>query len=623
MISEQEICDILLNLDTNKASGRDGISPKMLKSTAKTLCTPLCIIFNRSLQEGVFPDVWKTANVIPIFKKGEADTPSNYRPISLLSCLGKVLERIIYKHIYNYLQFNELIFKNQSGFRSKHSAVYQLIEIYHQICQTLDSNHYMGMIFCDISKAFDRVWHKGLLYKLKQCGIDGKILLWIENYLCSRKQVVTIGSSISKENVINAGVPQGSILGPLFFLIYVNDIANNLLSVTRLFADDTSLAQTTSNIDDLEGLLNFDLRMISAWAKQWLVKFNPDKTEVLFFSCNKTSRNPVLIFDDDHLNFVSSHKHLGVTLSNDGKWHAHIDNIMHSASKVLGLMKAIKFKLNRNTLNQIYISFLRPVLEYASVVWDSCNEYEKAQLERLQYEAARIVTGLTRCVSIINLSKEIGWVPLSSRREMQKLIIMYKLKNGMIPGAFSDIFPNIVGDVNPYNLRNSDNFNTLSRRTALFSNSFVISATNLWNNLPPDIKESETLDIFKHKLKSILYSQPEVPEYFKHGNRTLSVYHARIRNNCSNLNGDLYMNHLTDNNTCLCNNDIENAEHFFFRCRQYQTQRIKMFHATRQFHPLNIQTLLQGRTNLSLEQNTLIFKAVQQYIKDTKRFNIN
>ncbi len=185
-------------------------------------------------------------------KKGDRDQSCNYRPISLISCIGKVMERIVFKHIYNHLHFNNLIYKQQSGFLPGHSTVYQLIDIYNQICQSIDNTQYTCIVFCDISKAFDRVWHAGLLLKLEQNGIEGALLDWIQNYLSSRSQKVFVGQSYSDTKLIKAGVPQGSVLGPLLFLIYVNDIADKLLSTTRLFADDSSLAVSSSDINFIE-----------------------------------------------------------------------------------------------------------------------------------------------------------------------------------------------------------------------------------------------------------------------------------------------------------------------------------------------------------------------------------
>jgi len=196
--------------------------------------------------------------------------------------------------MYNHFVSHNLIYCKQSGFLRGHSTVFQLIDIFDQIARSLDDKTVTCMVFCDISKAFDRVWHQGLLFKLKENGISGNMLKWIESYLSNRTQKVFVRSSMSDVLQVKAGVPQGSVLGPLFFLIYVNDIVNNLLSITRLFADDTSLSCTTSNLSDLEGIVNHDLHQINLWAKRWLVDFNPQKTEAILFTTQKKVRLPQL-----------------------------------------------------------------------------------------------------------------------------------------------------------------------------------------------------------------------------------------------------------------------------------------------------------------------------------------
>ncbi len=619
VITEQEICDVTRNLEIKKAAGPDEISHRMLHETSLTLCKPLCILFNKSLQEGVYPNNWKLANVMPLFKKGQPNLPSNYRPISLISCIGKVMERIIFKHIYNHLHTNNLIYKHQSGFIPGHSTVYQLIDIYHQICTAIDEKKSTCIVFCDISKAFDRVWHTGLYFKLRQYGINGRLLRWINDYLTNRCQRVFVETSYSDIKHITAGVPQGSVLGPLFFLIYVNDIADNLDSITRLFADDSSISDSSANINSIELKINKDLQSLLDWSKQWLVNFNPAKTEAMFFSFIHTVNRPLLYFDNVQLNFVEHHKHLGLTFSQNGTWHEHIYNTIKTASKVLGSMRALKFKLKRTSLNQIYISYMRPILEYASVVWDGCTLYEKSSLEKLQYEAARIVTGLTRSVSIVNLLKEIGWVSLSDRRIIQKLIIVYKLKHEMLPCYLEELFPHLVNEQTPYNLRNNDNFQTIARRTELYSKSYIPSAISLWNNLDNNTKESESLLSFKSKMK-LLYKPPEVPPYYLVGDRLLSVMHSRLRNGCSNLNADLFRNHLSNSPSCNCGHNYEDANHFLLNCNQFHNQRIALLRSIDQFHPLTVNILLHGNTDLGFNENKYIFLAVQNYISKTGRF---
>ena len=618
-ITEEEVYDIISCLNVNKASGPKFISYRLLKSVARSISKPLTMLFNRLINEGVFLECWKFSYVIPIPKKGDVNDPSNHRPILLLNPLGKVMERIVFKHIYNHMHTNNLLYRYQSGFLPGHSTTFQLIDIYHSICNTFDNNQFSCMVFCDISKAFDRVWHQGLIFKLKQYGISNDLLAFLTNYLSNRKQSVVLNDSISSNLPLTAGVPQGSVLGPLLFLIYVNDISEHLLSLTRLFADDSSLFVSATNINDIEGILNHDLAIITNWAKMWLVKFNPSKTEAILFSYISSEFFPNIVFDGVNVKFVKCHKHLGLTFSDNMKWDTHIETILKSASKIIGIMRKLKYNFTRKALNQIYLSYVRPLLEYSCVVWDGCTIDQSHSLEKLQHEAAPIVTGLTRSVSHERLYKECGWESLQSRRSNQKLRFMYRAMNDMVPSYISNLIPPTVGNSSQYNLRDSNNIAVQAARTSTFKRSCIPSAINLWNNLDLEIRQLPSISSFCYALKSQIL-QDQVPQHYMNGKRKLSILHARICNRCSNLHLDLYTNHLKDDPICDCLGDAESAEHYFFECQRFTAQRIILFNQTRQFHPLNLESLLCGRDNLSYENNCSIFLAVQKYIKDSARF---
>lgn len=613
VITEQEVIDVLESLNINKASGPDLISNKMLKCVAKSFARPLTALFNRLLRNRKFPEIWKFSHVISLFKKGEKYLPSNYRPVALLSNLGKAMERIVFKRMYNFLNDNDLLYKYQSGFIPGHSTTFQLIDIYHHICQTFDQNQFSCMVFFDISKAFDRVWHPGLLHKLEQNGISGDLLQWLSDYLTNRTQCVVLNSVTSTKRPTTAGVPQGSVLGPLLFLIYVNDISENLLSLTRLFADDSSLFVSASDLRDIEGILNHDLILVSAWARQWLVNFNPNKTEAMLFSYRQSEEYPNLIFDGVNIKFVSDHKHLGLIFSDNMKWNVHIESILNRASRMIGIMRKLKYVFSRRALNQTYISFVRPVLEYSSIVWDGCTVEQRNSLEKLQNESARIVTGLTKSVSLDRLYNECGWQPLHLRRKNQKLKFMYRAANGMVPSYISDIVPPTVANVSQYNLRNSANLSVIPTRTSTFGKSCIPSAISDWNNLQLSSRECDSYNSFCNELNR--QNQIKVPSYFFDGKRRFSILHARLRNFCSNLNQDLYDNYLRDDSVCSCLRSNESAAHYFFECKHYEEQRIKLFTDTREFHPLNIRTLLKGKDSLSDSDNCKIFIMVQYYIQ--------
>ena len=517
------------------------------------------------------------------------------------------MERIIFKRIYNFLADNNLLYKYQSGFVPGHSTTHQLIDIYHDhICQAFDHNQFSCMVFLDISKAFDRVWHAGLLYKLEQHGISGDLLRWISSYLSDRTQSLVFNSTTSTPKPTSAGVPQVSVLGPHLFLLYVNDISENLLSLTRLFADDSSLFFSASNIRDIEGILNHDLILVTQWARKWLVNFNPNKTEAMLFRYFQEQGYPTLLFDNVIVKFVSQHKHL----SENMKWKYHIDSILTSASRMIGIMRKLKYVFSRRSLNQIYISYVRPVLEYSCIVWDGCTVEQRESLEKLQNEAARIVTGLTKSVTLERLYQECGWQSLQERRTNQKMNFMYKAVNGLVPSYISDLIPPTVSNISRYELRNNNTISRIPTTTTTFSKFCIQSAINEWNNLEASLRESETFNSFCYTLKH--NSQHKVPKHFIDGKK--SIIHARLRNFCSNLNYDLFYNHLRPDSMCDCLRDEEIAEHYFFKCVRYTDQRIIVFRDTRDFHPLSVRTLLQGKETLSDEHNSRLFQYVQIYI---------
>ena len=281
---------------------------------------PLKIIFENILLTSLYPEKRKLANVIPIYKKGDKQSTKNYRPISLLPICGKIFERIIFNNLYPYLNTNNLITKNQLGFRPGDSTINQLLFLVDEIHQAFEDRNSLEVraVFLDISKAFDKVWHDRLIFKLKQNGISGSLLKLFENYLHNRKQRVVLNGSFSDYSEIKSGVPQGSVLGPLLFLIYINDLEKHIKSNINFFTDDIMLYSVVQDPVKSADDLNHDLDIIHQWAHQWKMEFNPDlskqATEVLF-SCKKVSPNhPQLIFNGINVQKVDEQKHLGLIL---------------------------------------------------------------------------------------------------------------------------------------------------------------------------------------------------------------------------------------------------------------------------------------------------------------------
>ena len=307
------------------------------------------IIFINILSTSIYPDMWKLANVTPIFKKGDKQLINNYRPISLLPICGKIFEKIIFNNLYNYLHLNGLITKNQSGFRPGDSTTNQLLYLVDEIHHAFDSPESLEVraVFLDISKAFDKVWHEGLIFKLEQNGISGGLLKLFGNYLSNRKQRVILNGSYSEYSIIKSGVPQGSVLGTLLFLICINDLESNIKSNIHFFVDNTMLFSIVKDSGISANELNHDIDIIHKWAHQWKLEFNPDPTkqatEVLF-SCKKSnSIHPQILFNGTVVVKMSEQKHLGLVLDSKLSFEKHLNEKIIKANKNLGIIKHLVF----------------------------------------------------------------------------------------------------------------------------------------------------------------------------------------------------------------------------------------------------------------------------------------
>ena len=497
-LETQEIYSILKTLQIGKACGPDMINNRILREIADSVSPVLTDIFNTSLSTAKVPDIWKQSNVSPVFKKDDKTNVENYRPISLISSVGKTFEKAVYKHIHNFILANQIITPFQSGFMPGDSTVNQLTDMYNTFCRALDEGKEVRVVFCDINKAFDRVWHRGLLAKLYHYGIIGNLHKWFENYLTDRIQRVTIPGGSSDWVSVNAGVPQGSILGPLLFLLYINDIVHEINSSIRLFADDTSIYIIVDFPDSAAQILNIDLERIANWAAKWLVNFNANKNESMLISRKILRANhPILYFNNVSIEQVQSHKHLGIYLSDKCEWHVHLENTEKKAWSRVHLLRSLKFDLDRKSLQTMYFSFIRPVLEYADVVWDNCTQQQMNDLEKIQLEAGRIVSGTTKLVAIDRLYRELGWLKLSERRKMHKLFLFYKMQNGLVPDYLTELVPSRVGDNTTYSLRNAEHLQQIHASSRLFFDSFLPSTIREWNRLPSDTKSAPSLSSFK------------------------------------------------------------------------------------------------------------------------------
>lgn len=629
--SEQEVGVLLKNVDTSKACGVDGIGNSLIRMCATAIAPSLASFFNISFSRGHFPSAWKFANVVPIFKKDNRQLKGNYRPVSLLTSLSKIIEKIVFIRLYNFLLEIHFFSPFQSGFRPGDSTVNQLVLIVHKIYEALEQGKEVRMVYLDMSKAFDRVWHKGLLFKLESLGVRDPLLSWIRSYLTNRKQRVVIDGQSSNWREMEAGVPQGSVLGPLLFLVYINDIVANLQCNCFLYADDTSLFDIVDDPQCTAVRLNDDLESIRKWTRDWFVTINAGKTESMIFSVKRHKpQHSSLYYNNEVIKTVSNHKHLGVTLSSNLSWRAHILNIHEKASKRLNLLKGLKFKINRDTLAKLYICLIRPVMEYADVVWDGCSESISDLLESVQYESARVVTGSMRGTSRRKLLDELAWEDLKTRRSMHKLVLFFKIGNNLTPGYLSDILTLTTQQRSGLLLRSAYNFTLFPCHTERFKKSFFPATTRLWNSLDHDFRTTDSLSCFKRYLINFF----DISIYEKHFNFSLdrysSILHTRLRLNCCALNYYLFKINCIASPACNCGANYESVNHYLLYCPRYAALRFSLHSAAAEilgdswYHmsdSVKLKIFLFGSDKLTLAQNNDLFFHVQQYIKQSGRFS--
>ena len=579
-IVDKDIIDAMKTMKLSGANGPDNISNRILKETITSICVPLKMLFNKSLNTATFPDKWKEAYVTPVFKSGDRQDKSNYRPISLLSNLGKLLERIVFKKLYEYCKENNLLTWRNSGYKKLDSTVNQMIFISHKIYDALSKGEEVCFVSLDASAAFDRVWHDGLIHKLKNKGISGTLLAWLVNYLTDRKQKVVIKGHSSDWNRNTAGVPQGSILGPLLFLIYVDDIVNDIDSQILLFADDASLFEIINDPETSFLRVNNDLEKLSNWASSWLVKFNPNKTKYMIFSKKLVKTDhPPLILNGRQIEKVSSHCQLGIVLHEGMQWNDHVNKICEKAGQRLSAMTRIANKIDNQTKLSIYLSFIRPTLEYGCAIFDNLSQEMAHTLESTQRRAALMITSAYKCTKNDNLLNELGLSPLSERRKYFKLVLFFKMKTQRTPEYLSNLCPPEVADKMTYDLRNAAKIDEIKSTKNYFLKSFLPSTIKLWNNLPAQIKSSNTIEALKEKPSSHLNFQQAYKPYLFSPNRNF-IQIGRMRMGLSALNAHRRKYNFIDNSHCsFCPQKREDTMHYLLQCPHYTAPRSTMLNS--------------------------------------------
>ncbi len=500
-------------MKVNKAAGPDALPNRVLQACASELTPAITTLFQSSIDSGELPKDWRDANIAPVFKKGDRHTPENYRPVSLTCVLSKLLEHIICRHILNHLDKNRVLTSLNHGFRKGFSCETQLVVTLHDLLRHHDKNKQVDTMILDFSKAFDTVPHKRLLHKLKNYGIKGPILQWISSFLTQREMCVVVEGEKSPNVTVDSGVPQGTVLGPLLFLCYINDIPNSVKSQIRLFADDCLLYRPINSFKDHD-ILQQDLDNLQKWANDWGMKFNAKKCFLL------SSRNKSSYFysiNNQILQRVQDTPYLGIIISEDLKWKTHITKITKRANSTLGFLRRNLRHCPQPCRKNAYIALVRSKLEYGSVVWDPYLQGDVDRIERVQRSAARFITKDYRSReegSVTAMLETLELAPLHERRRLQRLTLLYKVVEGNVPAILIEDYltpqrpkrtvkakqfkdyhhSNIVA--NSTN-NNSKCFQLTFAKHENLKNSFFPRTVLDWNKLSDRVITAESIESFK------------------------------------------------------------------------------------------------------------------------------
>ena len=508
---------LLHDVKVAKAVGPDGIPNLVLKECADQLAPGLTLIFQESINTGVLPEDWLNANVAPLFKKGDRHKAENYRPVSLTSVTGKLLEHIICRELLNHLERYNILTSLNHGFRAGFSCETQLILTLHDLLQAYDKGEQMDVCILDFSKAFDTVPHDKLLYKLGEYGVRGPVHKWLTSFLTKRHMRVVVEGEHSKSVTVDSGVPQGTVLGPVLFLCHINDLPECVKSQVRLFADDCLLYRKINSQED-HNILQNDLAAADKWATDWGMRFNAKKCYVMSIRPKSTHFYQL---SNEILKQVAQNPYLGVQIANDLKWANHIQNISGKASSTLGLLKRNLKHCPEISKRLAYISLVRSTLEYGATIWDPYYVKDIIQLERIQRRAVRFIISdyLTKTEGFItNKLQDLNLETLQERRKQLRLVLFYKVVNGHVPAINPEDYltkvtgrrrakPSIYKDCVVLkqfdrSVRKHNNcYQTTAGRTEQFRNSFFIRTVVDWNNLDETSISAETINKFKSALR--------------------------------------------------------------------------------------------------------------------------
>ena len=633
--SHWEIGPIIKSLKSSNYSPC-GIPATFIKNaytnTGVKLTKLISELLNKIFHTGVYPNIWKLAHITPIHKAKEKNNKANYRPISILATLSKICESVIHKRLISHLLSNKIITKFQAAYIPSDSTSQQLISMIHQIKLAMSTNKVAHGVFLDVSAAFDAVWHSGLLAKLEQLNIKGEVLKLFSSYLSERRSVTVIDGIKSTELPVNAGVPQGSRLGPLLFLVYTNDLVNNLECKPFMFADDTTLLAIANNTFETTNMLSRDLTKISNWAHIWKLTFNPSKSKDVIFSRHPITQSPShpVIMDLTIIDRVHIHKHLGIFLTSDLSWDKQISHITKKINLKLSIISSVK-GLSRHCLDVLSKLHVKSTIDYGLTVFGPClNQTQIHKLDRLLYRCGRLVTGAKKQTSYNNLFAELGWETTAQRIKMMCLFQFHKIIHKDTTELIQECLPPLLSQNSRYPSKRT--FVHYQCNKTFFNQSFFPVAIKHWDNLPMHLKGLEHIE-FKSKIKEIL--KPPTFKHYNVGHKLSSQWHAHLRLKRSNLNTHLHQIGLSNSPACKCGQPLESVKHFLLHCKLYELPRAQLFEKLEGLLEMSVSKysqsnlcdiLLFGEKPHLYDKyihNKHISFAVQKFLSQTKRFHFN
>ena len=506
LVSENKVFKYLNNLSAHKATGLDGIPSRFVKDGASIIANPLAHVINLSLVQGVVPEDLKSARVVPLFKKNDKTSVGNYRPVSILSIVSKIFEKVVYDQIELYFKEKKLLYEFQSGFRSGFSTDTCLIHLTDFIRHEMDKGNIVGMILLDLQKAFDTVDHSILHTKLKASGLGNDILRWFRSYLSDRQQLVDVSGTHSTSASITCGVPQGSILGPLLFLIYVNDMSAVVENKLLLYADDSGILVSGKTISHVEKLLTESLGLVSQWLIDNKLSLHLGKTEsILFGSKHKVKSNPNLNItcNGSVIEPTTSVKYLGATLDQSLSFDTMACSVLKKANSRLKFLYRKKDYLTQHAKRLLAMSLIQCHYDYACSIWyNGLTQVLKNKLQTTQNKLIRFVLNLDYRSHVGKEHfKSLDWLPVDKRVEQIILCHVFKIKYGLAPDYMGEHF--ISQDtVHSYSTRLSHKGAFAVPKVKGFgSRSFSYIGCTLWNKLPFNITQINKLSAFKCAIK--------------------------------------------------------------------------------------------------------------------------